>query len=237
MPSLSVLGPSGWGPTSGTFIFPGWLLMTLAGTGGGARLGGSALRWVHLLLIRSRLGSFLPSGGGHLLLRHSRSHLTEARGSGCPRLTLWLGASTNTSSCQQVLCSGSQQCVHGLEWRHPRWQITRVSYPSCRGAGRGLGGRDHGCVAHCGWCPQGRCQARSLVRDGGALTPLADSKTVSAVSHPGQSLQSVQHTNYVRQWAAHCHLRRQPHARGDILHMRGPLGQAIAQQVNRSGPG
>ena len=115
-------------------------------------------------------------------------------------------------------------------------RVPQVSYPSCRGAGCGLGGRDHGCVAHCGWCPQGQCQARSLVRDGGALTPLADSKTVSAVSHPGQSLQSVQHTNYVRQWAAHCHLRRQSHARGDILHVRGPLGQAIARQVNRSGP-
>ena len=197
MPSLSVSGPLGWGPTSGTFIFPGQLLATLAGTGGGAQLGGSTSRWVHLLPIRSRLGSFLPSGGGCLLLRHSRSRLMEARGSGCPWLTPWLDASTNTSSCQQVLCSGSWQRVHGLEWRHPRWQITQVSYPSCRGAGRGLSGRDHGCVAHCGWCPQGRCQARSLVRDGGALTPLADSKAVSAVSHPGQSLQSVQHTNYV----------------------------------------
>ena len=237
MPSLSVSGPSGRGPTSGAFIFPGRLLTTLAGTGGGARLGGSASRWVHLLPIRSCLGSFLPSGGGCLLLRHSRSRLMEARGSGCPRLTLWLGASTNTSSCQQVLCSGSWQHVHGLEWRHPRWQITWVSYLSCRGAGCGLSGRDHGCIAHCGWCPQGRCQARSLVRDSGALTPLANSKTVLAVSHLGQSLQLVQHTNYVRQWAAHCHLRRQPHARGNILHVRGPLGQAIAWQVNRSGPG
>ena len=42
---------------------------------------------------------------------------------------------------------------------------------------------------------------------------------------------------HVRLWAAHCHLRRQSHARGDILHVRGPLGQAIAWQVNRSGPG
>ena len=38
-------------------------------------------------------------------------------------------------------------------------------------------------------------------------------------------------------WVAHCCLRRQSHARGDILHVRGPLGQAIAWQVNRSGPG
>ena len=153
MPLLLVSGPSGRGPISGTFIFPGQLLMTLAGTGGGAWLGGSASRWVHLLLIRSCLGSSLPSVDGHLLLRHSRSRLTEARGSGCPLLTPWLGASTNTSSCQQVLCSGSRQRVHGLKWRHPRWRITRVSYPSCRGAGRGLSGRDHGRIAHCGWCP------------------------------------------------------------------------------------
>ena len=211
--------------------------MTLTGTGGGARLGGSVSRWVHLLLIRRHLGRFLPSGGRCLLLRRSRSCLMEARGGGY----LWLrpcpATPTDTGSCQQVLHSGSWQCVHGLEWRHPRWRVTRVSYPSCRGAGHGLGGGDHGCVAHCGWCPQGQCQARSLVRDGRALTPLADSKTVSAVLHPGQSLQSVQHTNYVRLWAAHCHLRRQSHARGDILHVRGPLGQAIARQVNCSGPG
>ena len=143
-PSLSILRPSGRGPTSGTFIFPGWLLAMLAGTGGGARLGGSTSRWVHLLLIRSRFSSFLPSGDGCQLLRQSRSHLMEARGRRCPRLTSWLVASTNTSSCQQVLCSGSRQRVHGLEWRHPRWRVTRVSYPSCRGAGRGLGGRDYG---------------------------------------------------------------------------------------------
>ena len=71
------------------------------------------------------------------------------------------------------------------------WQVTRVSYPSCRGAGCSLGGRGHGCVACSGWCPQGRCRARSLVRDGRALKLLADSKTVSAVSHLGHSLQSV----------------------------------------------
>ena len=210
--------------------------MTLTGTGGGARLGGSASGWVHLLPIRSRLGRFLPSGGGHLLLWHSRSRLADAWGGGCSWLTSWPGASTNTSSCQQVLCSGSWQHVHGLEWRHPRWQVTQVSYPSHRGAGRGLGGRDYGHVAHCGWCPQGRCQARKLVRDGGAPTSSANSEAVSAVSHLGQSLQSVQHTHYVCLWAVHCHLRRQYHARGDILHMSGPLGQTIAQQVNRSRP-
>ena len=153
VPSLSVSGPSGWGPTSGTFIFPGRLLMTLTGTGGGAWLGGSASGWVHLLPIRSRLGRFLPSGAGHLLLGCSRSRLADAWGGGCSRLTLWHGTSTNTSSCQQVLCSGSRQRVHGLEWRHPRWRVTRVSYPGCRGAGRGFGGRDHGHVAHHWRCP------------------------------------------------------------------------------------
>ena len=168
---------------------------------------------------------------------HSRPHLAEARGSGHSRLSSCPAAPTDTSSCQQVLCSGSRQRVHGLEWRHPRWQVTRVSYPSRRGAGRCLSGRDHGHVAHCGWCPQGRCQARSLVRDGREPTPLADSEAVSAVSHPGQSLQSVQHTHDVCPWAVHCRLRRQYHARGDILHVSGPLGQTIAQQVNRSRPG
>ena len=171
--------------------------MTLAVAGGGARLGGSALRWEHLLPIRCCWGLFLPSGRGRLLLRHPRSHLMEARGSGHSRISPFPAAPTDTCGCQQVLHSGSRQHVHGLELRHPRWQVTRVSHPGCRGAGRGLSGRDHGHIAHCGWCPQGRCQARSLVRDGRALTPLADSKTALAVSHPGQSLQSVQHTNYV----------------------------------------
>ena len=211
--------------------------MILAGTGGGARLGGSASRREHLLLIRHCLGLSLPSGRGHLLLRHPWSHLTEARGSGHLQIGSCLAAPTDTCGCQQVLCSGSQQRVHGLELRYPRWQVTRGSYPSCRGAGHGLSGRDHGCVAHCGWCPQGRHRARNLVRNRRALTPLADSKTVLAVSHSGKSLQSVQHTNYVRLWATHCHLRRQSHVRGDVLHVRGPLGQVIAQQVNCSGPG
>ena len=215
---MSISGSSRGGPTPGTFILPGRLLMTLAVTGGGTRLGGSASRWEHLLPIRHCLGHSLPSGSGHLLPRHPRSHLTEARGSGYLQISPCPAVPTNTCSYQQVLCSGSQQRVHGLEWRHPRWQVTRVSYPSCRGASRGLGGRDHGHVAHCGWCPQGPCQARSLARDGRALRPLADSETVSAVSHPGQSLQSVQHTNYVRLWATRCHLRRQSHARGDILY-------------------
>ena len=127
--------------------------MTLTGTGGGARLGGSVLGWVHLLLVRSRLGRFMPSGGGRLLLWCSGSHLVHARGGGCSRLSLCPAAPADTSSCQQVLGSGSRQCVHSLEWRHPRWQVTRVSYPGHRGAGRGLGGRDHGHVAHCWWCP------------------------------------------------------------------------------------
>ena len=153
VPSLSISGPLGWGPTPGAFILPGWLLVTLTGTGGGAWLGGSASRWVHLLPIRSRWGRFLPSGGGCLLLRHSRSRLMEARGGGYSRLSPCPATPTDTGSCQQVLHSGSQQNVHGLKWRHPRWWVTRVSYPSRRGAGRGLSGRDHGHVAHCGWCP------------------------------------------------------------------------------------
>ena len=193
---LPALRPSRRGPTSGTF-FSGRLLVILAGTGGGARLGGSALRREHLLPIRHCLGLSLPSGRGCLLLRHPRSHLTKARGSGHSRISPCPAAPTDTCGGQQVLRSGSQQRVHGLELRYPRWQVTRGSYPSCRGAGCGLSGRDHGHVAHCRWCPQGRRQARNLARDRRALTPLADSKTASAVSHSGKSLQSVQHTNYV----------------------------------------
>ena len=185
--------------------------MILAATGGGARLGGSASRREHLLPIRHRLGLSLPSGRGRLLLRHPRSRLTEARGSGHSWISPCHAAPTDTCGCQQVLHSGSRQRVHGLELRYPRWQVTRGSYPSCRGAGRGLSGRDHGHVAHCGWCPQGRHRARNLARDRRALTPLSNSKTASAVSHSGKSLQSVQHTNYVRLWATHCHLRRQSH--------------------------
>ena len=185
--------------------------MILAGTGGGARLGGSALRWEHLLSIRHRLRCLLPSGSRHLLLRHSRSHLAETRGSGHSQLSPWLAAPADACSCQQVLHTGSRQCVHGLECRHPRWQVTWGSYPSCRGASCGLSGRDHGHVAHCGWCPQGQRWARSLVRDCRALTPLADTKTALAVSHSGESLQSVQDTNYVRLWATHCRLRRPSH--------------------------
>ena len=237
VPSLPVPRSSRWGPTSGTFIFSGWLLMILAGTGGGTQLGSRALRWEHLLSITHHLHRFLPSGSRRLLLRCSRSRLVETRSSGHLWLSLWLVAPANACSCQQVLHSGSQQYAHGLECRHPRWQVTWGSYPSCRGASHGLSGRDHGRIAHCGWRPQGRCRARSLARDCRALTPLADSKTASAVSHPGESLQSVQHTNYVRLWATHCHLRRQSHVRGNVLHMRGPLGQVIAQQVNCSGPG
>ena len=194
---LSSLRPSGRGPTSGTFLFSGRLLVILAGTGGGAQLGGSVLRWEHLLSIRRCLRHFLPSRSRRLLLRHSRSHLAKTRGSGHSWLSPWLVALANACSCQQVLYSGSWQHVHGLECGHPRWQVTRGSYPSCRGTSCGLSGGDHGHVAHCGWCPQGHRRARSLVRDRRALTPLANSKTASAVSHSGESLQLVQHTNYV----------------------------------------
>ena len=53
--------------------------------------------------------------------------------------------------------------------------MTQGSHPNCRGAGRGLGARGHGCVARCGWHPQGCRRAGSLARDGRALTLLADS--------------------------------------------------------------
>ena len=188
---LPVLRSLRQGPASGAFLFSSPLPMILAGTGG------SALRWEHLLSIRHHWRRFLPSGSRRLLLGHLRSHLAETRGRGHSWLSLWLAAPADACSRHQVLHSGSQQHVHGLECRHPQWQVTWGSYPSCRGASRGLGGRDHGCIAHCGWCPQGRCQARSLARDRRALTPLADSKTASAVLHSGESLQSVQHPNYV----------------------------------------
>ena len=81
--------------------------MILAGTGGGTQLGGRALRWEHVLLIRRRLRRFLPSGSRHLLLRRPRSHLAETRGSGHLQLSLWLVAPADAGSCQQVLCSGA----------------------------------------------------------------------------------------------------------------------------------
>ena len=211
--------------------------MILAGTGGGTRWGGRALRWEHLLSIRHRLHRCLPSRSRHLLLRHPRSHLAETRGSGRSQLSPWLAAPADAGSCQQVLRSWSWQHIHGLKCRHSRWQVARESHPSCRGTSRGLSGGGHGRVAHCGWCSQSCCRARSLVRDHRALTPLADSKTASAVSHSGESLQLVQDTNHVRRWATDCRLRRPSHVRGDFLHLRGPLGQVVAQQVNCSGPG
>ena len=58
------------------------MTLTLSGTGDGAWLGGSGLRWVHLLPVRSHLGGFLPPGGGHLRLRCPRSGLMEARAVG-----------------------------------------------------------------------------------------------------------------------------------------------------------
>ena len=186
---------------------------------GGAQRGCRALRWEHLLLIRCHWHRFLPSGSRHLLLRHPRSHLAETRGSGCLRLSPWLAAPAYTGSCQQVLCSWSWQHIHGLKCGHSRWQVAQVRHPSCRGTSRGLSGGDHGCVAHCGWCPQSCRWARSLARDRRALTLLADSKTASAVSHSGESLQPVQDTNHVQWWATHCHLRRPSHMRGNFLHV------------------
>ena len=133
--------------------------MTLTGTRSGAWLGGGAsyscgvLRWVYLLLVRSHLGHFMPSGGGCRLLWCFGFHLVDARSGGCSLLTSCPVASTDTSTCQQVLRSGSRKCVHSLQWRHPWWWVTQASCSSHRGAGRGFGGRDHGHVAHCWRCP------------------------------------------------------------------------------------
>ena len=158
----------------------------------------------------------------------------DARSGGCSWLTLHPATPTDTSSCQQVLHSGSWQHVHSLEWRYLRWWVTQVSYPGHRGAGCGLSGRDHGCVAHRWRHPEGHHRARSMVRDGGAPTLLADSEAVSAVLYLSQSLQSVQHAHHISLWVVYCCLQGKFHARGDILHMGGPLGQAEPWQVNRS---
>ena len=133
--------------------------MTLTGTRSGAQLGGGTsyscgvLRLVHLLPVRSRLVCLLPFRGGRPLSWCRGPRLADARSGGCSQLTSCPAASANTSTCQQVLRSGSQKCVHSLEWRHPWWQVTQASCPGHRGAGRGLGGRDHGRVAHRWRCP------------------------------------------------------------------------------------
>ena len=171
--------------------------MILAGTGGGARQRGRALRWEHLLAIRHCWHHSLPSRSRYLLLRHPRSHLVETRGSGHSRLRPWPVAPADTSSCQQVLRDWSRCGIHGLKRGHSRWRVAWESHPSCRGTSCGLSGGDHSCVAHGGWCPRRCHQARSLVRDRRALTPPANSKTAPAVSHSGASLQTVQDTNHV----------------------------------------
>ena len=211
--------------------------MVLAGTGGGIRFGGRHFRREHLLLIRCCLRRFLSSGGRCRLLRRPRSHLAETRGSWHSRWGLWFAAPADAGSCQQVLCSGRWQCVHGFDSGRSRRQVTRGSHPSCRGTSCGLSGGDHSHVARCRRCPQSRSRARSLARDCRSLTPLADSKTASAVSHHGESLQPVQDTNYVCLWAIHCCLRRPSHVRGDFLHLRGPLEQVNVLQVDCKGPG
>ena len=72
----------------------------------------------------------------------------------------------------------------------------------------------------------------SLVRDTGALTLFANSEAEAAVLHMSHPLQSVQHANHICLWVVHHHLRRQYHARGNILYVSGPLGQTVPQQVN-----
>ena len=135
--------------------------MTLTGARGGAWLGGGhshpsgVSRQIHLLPVRGHLACLLPSWGGHLLLWGHVPHLVEARSSGCAWLSLSPAAPTDTSSGQQVLRSGGQKHVHRCQfkWRQSWWWVPRWRYPGRRGAGCGLGGRGHGCVAHCQGCP------------------------------------------------------------------------------------
>ena len=114
-PSPPFLRPPRRGPAPSASSLPSRASLIPAGTGGGARLGGRAFRWEHLLSIRCCLRRFLPSWGRHLLLRHLRSRLTETRSCWHARRGLWFAAPADASSCQQVLHSGRWQCVHELD--------------------------------------------------------------------------------------------------------------------------
>ena len=115
-----------------------------AGTGSGARLGGRAFRWEHLLSVRCCLRRSLSSWGRRLLLWHLRSCLTETRSCWHAWRGLWFAALADTCSCQQVLSSERRQRVHELGNGISRQQVTRGSRSSRGGAGRGLSGGDHG---------------------------------------------------------------------------------------------
>ena len=170
--------------------------MTLTGARGGACLGGGCshpsgvLRRINLLLVRGRLACLVPSWGGHPLLEGRGSRLMEAGSSRSPWLSQSPTAPTDTGSGQQVLRSGGRKRVHQyrVKWRQSWWWVSRWRYPTHRGAGCGLGGRGHGCIAHCGGRPQCRCLTGSLVRYTGAPTLFADSKAKATVFHRGHPL-------------------------------------------------
>ena len=158
--------------------------MTLTGARGGACLDGGrshpsgVLRWINLLPVRGHLACLLPSWGGHLLLVGCGSCLMEARSSRSPWLSQSPTAPTDNKSGQQVLRSGGRKCVHRhrVNWRQSWWWVSRWRYPTHRGAGCGLGGRVHGCIAHHRGHPQCRSLTGSLVRYLGAPTLFADPK-------------------------------------------------------------
>ena len=147
-------------------------------------------RRINLLPVRGCLACLLPSWGRHPLLGGCGSCLMESRSS----RSLWLSQSpttpTNTGSGQQVLRSRGRKHIHQCQvnWRQSWWWVSRWRYPANRGAGRGLGGRGHGHIAHCRVCPQCQSLAGSLVRYIGAPTLFADSEAEATVFHQGHTL-------------------------------------------------
>ena len=140
--------------------------MTLTGTRGGAWLGGGAsyscgvLRWVHLLLVRSRLVHLLPFGGGRPLLWCRGPRLVDARSGGCSWLTSCPASSTDTSSCQQVLQGGGWKRVHRFKWRHSWWRVTWLHSSSLEVSIRLMPDREPG-EGHRSTDTFGRLQSRS----------------------------------------------------------------------------
>ena len=170
--------------------------MTLTGARGGSCLGGGhshpsgVSRWRNLLPVRGHLACLVPSWGGHPLLGGCGSCLMEARSSRSPWLSQSPTTPTDTSNGQQVLRSGGWKHVHRcwVNWRQSWWMVSWWRYPTHRGAGCGLGGRGHGCIAHCQRCPQCRSLAGSLARYIGAPTRFANSKAKATVFHRGHPL-------------------------------------------------